>query len=100
MRSCPNPKPDPLNPLADSPNATPHLSLKLGDRVAYASRFLKNTGQHTGDIPFARGRITRLTPLGDTQLAHITWDREGIPEKVLVVNLSRVTEDGVVMDVD
>jgi hypothetical protein len=89
-----------MNSLGDSPHPPPRLALKLGDRVAYSSQFLKNTGQHTGAIPFARGRITRFTPLGDTQLAHIAWDQEDIPEKVLVCNLSRVTEDGMVMDVD
>jgi hypothetical protein len=84
----------------DSPHSASRVALQLGDRVAYSSRFLKNTGQHTGDIPFARGTITRLTLIGNSQLAHIDWDREGIPGKVLVANLSRVTKDGVVLDVD
>jgi hypothetical protein len=79
---------------------SPHPPLKPGDRVAYASRFLKNTGQHTGDIPFARGTITGLTPMGQTQLANVAWDREGIPGKVLVANLSRVRADGMIMEVD
>lgn len=84
------------------PNTDPvyHAPLQPGDRVAYSSRFLKNTGQHTGDIPFARDTITLLTQMGNSRLAHIDWDREGIPEKVLVSNLSRVTKDGVVLDVD
>jgi hypothetical protein len=78
----------------------PHPPLEHGDRVAYASRFLKNTGQHTGDIPLARGTITGFTPMGQSQLANVVWDREGIPGKILVSNLSRVREDGVVMDVE
>ena len=85
--------------MGNSPQG-PRQPLKQGDRVAYASRFLKNTGQHTGDIPFARGTITGFTPIGTSQLAQVVWDREGIPGKVLVSNLSRVTEDGTVLDVD
>ena len=83
-------------------NADPiqYAALQRGDRVAYSSRFLKNTGQHTGDIPFARDTITLLTQMGNSRLAHIDWDREGIPEKVLVSNLSRVAQDDVVLDVD
>jgi hypothetical protein len=79
---------------------TPHPPLQLGDPVAYSSRFLKSTGQHTGDIPFARGTITGFTLMGKSQLAEIAWDREGIPGKVLVANLSRVRDDGLVMEVE
>lgn len=77
-----------------------HTALQLGDRVAYSSRFLKNTGQHTGDIPLARGTITQFIPMGNARLAQIAWDRKDIPEKVLDSNLSRVATDGVVLDVD
>ena len=81
--------------MTDSPDSN---KLQLGDRVTYSSRFLKDTGQHTGEIPFARGTITGFTPMGSSQLANIIWDREGIPGKVLINNLSRIRDDGVILD--
>lgn len=73
--------------------------IHLGDRVVYSKRFLQSTGQHTGDAPLARGEVKELTKLGTILLAHVRWDRAGLPDKVNVHNLSRVV-DGVVMGRD
>ena len=52
------------------------MKLKVGDEVKYASQWLHNTGQYTGEIPFARGVIVSLSPLGggsDHELAEVDW---------------------------
>lgn len=69
--------------------------IQVGDRVCYSKRFLQSTGQYTGDVPFARGTVTALVPLGSTTLAEITWDTPELPERVNVANLSRVTDKGI-----
>lgn len=69
-------------------------NIQVGDRVAYKASFLRNTGQVTGNLPLARGIVTELKPFGDNTLAVIDWDRLGVPEKVLVSNLSKVTTRG------
>jgi hypothetical protein len=73
--------------------------VQVGDTVAYSRQFLRNTRQYTGDAPFARGKVTGLTPLGELLLAQILWDHADLPGKVNVKNLSRV-KDGVVMGPD
>ena len=45
------------------------LPIQIGDEIAYSAAFLNNTGQHTGEAPFARGTVTNLVPLGATMLA-------------------------------
>jgi hypothetical protein len=79
--------------------------IKVGDRVAVSARHLRNTGQFTGDICFARGTVTALQPLGEITLAVIQWDPlngspPDVPEKFNVKNLSRVTPERGVLDVD
>jgi hypothetical protein len=63
-----------------------------GARVAYARPFLRSIGALTGELPFARGLVTELLPLGrDTVLAVVQWSRAaGVPDKVNVKNLVRV----------
>lgn len=69
-------------------------NIQVGDRVAYKASFLRSTGQYTGDLPFARGTVTEMKTLGDNTLAVIDWQNPDIPEKVLVSNLSKVTQRG------
>jgi hypothetical protein len=38
---------------------------KLGDVVTYKREFLRATGQLSGPIPFARGRIISLSPVSN-----------------------------------
>lgn len=77
----------------------PITSIQLGDKVAYSKRFLQNTGQFTGEAPFARGNVAGFTRLGDLVLARIQWDRPGPPDRVNVRNLSRIV-DGRVIDLE
>jgi hypothetical protein len=71
-------------------------SLKVGDRVRYSRNFLRSTGQYTGDVPFAKGRIVGFEVLGPvsdpdvTKLAEIDWENCDCPPRVNVYNLSRV----------
>lgn len=71
-------------------------TLKVGDRVRYSRLFLRSTGQYTGDVPFAKGRITGIEVLGPasdpeaTRLAHIDWENCDCPKRVALFNLSRV----------
>jgi len=64
--------------------------LTVDDRVQYTKEFCRNTGQCTGQTPFARGTIVRLKDLGQTVLATINWDDLGdLPRAVNVKNLER-----------
>ena len=77
--------------------------IKVGDRVAVSARFLRSTGQHTGDICFARGTVSALRTLGEMTLAVIAWEPldeapPDVPERMNVKNLSRVTERGILED--
>jgi hypothetical protein len=71
-------------------------AIAVGDRVCYSRAFLQSTGHLTGDVPFARGVVQRLVPLGESTLAEITWDQPDLPARVQVANLSRVTEKGII----
>ena len=68
-------------------------AIKVGDTVGYSKQFLQSTGQYTGDVPLARGKVTALHPIGsDVTLAEIDWDRPDIPPRVNVKNLSTVKQ--------
>ena len=68
-------------------------SIKVGDIVGYSKQFLQSTGQHTGDVPFARGKVTDLLSLGgDVTLAQIDWDHDGLPSRVNIENLSTIKQ--------
>ena len=67
--------------------------ISVGDQVAYSAAWLKSTGQHTGEIPFARGTVTALTVLSpETTIAVVDWGTDEIPAKVNVKNLCRVAQ--------
>ena len=55
------------------------------------------SSEFSGEIPFARGRVKSLIPLGSLVLAEIEWNTPNLPERVNVKNLSHVN-DGQVMD--
>lgn len=66
-------------------------SIKVGDIVAYSKQFLQSTGQYTGSVPFARGKVSALIPLGsETTLAEIDWNDEELPPRVNVKNLTTI----------
>jgi len=65
----------------------------IGDRVAYSRNFLRSTGQYSGAIPFARGRVVGVKPVSKTlQVVEIDWGEPDIPERVLSANLVLVSE--------
>jgi hypothetical protein len=67
--------------------------IQVGDTVGYSKGFLQSTGQHTGDVPFARGKVTALHPVGtETILAEIEWDRPDMPTRVNTTNLSTIRQ--------
>lgn len=72
--------------------------IKVGDEVAYAAAFLKNTGQQAGEAGHARGTVTALIPVGEMTLAQITWHNADMPERVNVKNLARVGGKGFALD--
>ena len=66
-------------------------NLKVGDKVRYASEFLRSIGVHTGDMCFAKGEITEIHTLGEgpNKFAHVRWDYDDLPDKIHVLNLER-----------
>lgn len=67
----------------------------VGDRVQFATRWLRSTGQFTGDPapcswgPFARGQLVKVEPLGQCDLAQVRFDN-GDLKQVLLSNLEAV----------
>jgi len=43
--------------------------IKVGDSVAGAKQWLQSTGHYTSDVPYARGQVTALVPVGKTATA-------------------------------
>ncbi len=67
--------------------------IQVGDMVGYSKQFLQSTGQYTGNVPFARGKVTALLPLdGGVTLAEIDWDKPDLPPRVNVKNLSTIKQ--------
>ena len=60
--------------------------------MRYSSTWLRNTGQHTGDICFAKGKVTALKGTKDYTIATIDWGGEDLPVRVNVANLERVKQ--------
>lgn len=66
--------------------------VRVGDEVAYSKQFLKSIACYTGDMPRAKGKIAALKELSpEVTLATIEWDRDGLPERVNVRNLVKVS---------
>lgn len=65
------------------------IELKIGDEVRFGAEWCRNTGNQTGDLPFARGRIEKIKHrLSDGgPLLIIDWSNETIPAAVLACNL-------------
>jgi hypothetical protein len=63
--------------------------IEVGCTVAYGRQFLRNTGQHVGNVPFMRGVVTAITTFGRAAtLATVDWD-SGEKYNVLTANLVR-----------
>ena len=62
--------------------------MKIGDRVQFSQKFLRNTGQFTGDVPFAKGIVTEIEKFGQGfTLVTVDWDVLDSPAKVNMKNL-------------
>lgn len=64
--------------------------IEVGSRVQYKAAFLRSIGCYTGDLPFAKGTVKELIPLGSNFLANIDWGNPNVPEKVITQNLKRI----------
>ena len=47
--------------------------MKVGDKVRFTGDWCRNTGNFTGDIPFAGGPVTEVRDMSDG-LAFVTFD--------------------------
>lgn len=66
--------------------------IAVGDTVRYSSAWLRSTGQHSGDICFAKGTVLALTGTKDYTIAQIEWDTPDLPARVNVANLEPVRQ--------
>lgn len=68
------------------------FEVKIGDRVAYSAKWLRNTGQITGQAGQMRGIVTAVdSPTPAWSLATIRWEKVkpgAWPEQVNVANLA------------
>lgn len=48
--------------------------LSPGDRVAFTAKFLKNTGQFTGEVPRWRATYVGPCPYLGAEFARVRWD--------------------------
>ena len=64
--------------------------IRPGAHVAYSAAWLRSIGCRTGDLPAARGTVTKIQQLGSLQLATVDWGSEDIPARVAVCNLALV----------
>lgn len=66
----------------------------VGDRVHYTASFCRSIAAHSGDIPHARGVISKTESFGSEGrvLAEVRWEPgyTHMPSKVLLSNLCRV----------
>ena len=68
-------------------------SIQVGDTVGYSKQFLQSTGQFTGDVPYARGKVIALHQLGsDVMIAEIDWNNDELPPRVNIKNLSTIRQ--------
>jgi hypothetical protein len=61
--------------------------IKEGIRVAYARKWLNNTGQFTGEVPFMRGTVVKTEDVGPDVVCTVKWDGRDKPMRVLRSNL-------------
>lgn len=81
-----------LRPAPARP-AAPAAGIQPGDRVKYASRFLRAIGCQTGPTCFATGTVARLSQVCGCTLAAVAWDDPREPgDAVNAANLVRVED--------
>ena len=74
--------------------------ISVGDQVAVSRRFLRSINCYTGDLANARGTVTELKKVGEILVATVDWQGWDVAPRILAGNLSRVTKERGVMDVD
>ena len=62
--------------------------INIGDSVQYNTKFLRAIGCYTGDLPFGRGIVTELIPIGNNTLCKVDWNNPEIPPNILMRNLT------------
>ena len=67
--------------------------IDVGDQVGYSRDFLRSCELVTSVVPFARGIVTKLEPIGTGWLARVDWGVTDLPPWINVVNLARVQFD-------
>lgn len=68
--------------------------LRLGDRIKYASRWLRSVGAYTGPLPFARGRVVALKECGrQFVLATVEWDKGTDPDVPTLINAKNLSRE-------
>ena len=60
-----------------------------GDPVAYNAKWLRSIGCYTGDLPFLRGTVSGIKPLGDRELIEVNWNGGSLVH-VISENLAHV----------
>lgn len=64
--------------------------MKVGDRIAYKTAFLRSIGGDR-DMAQARGKITELSKLSrECILARIEWESGDWPQRVNVKNICKI----------
>jgi hypothetical protein len=62
-------------------------TLQITTRVAYSRAFLQSIGAYTGPLPFLRGTVQELVPLGHITLARVIWDGDSASVNINAANL-------------
>ena len=67
--------------------------IKIGDYVCYSREWLRSTGNFTGNIPQASGRVINIEVVyPEFELAIVEWNFKDIPAQINVKNLIRLDE--------
>lgn len=67
---------------------TPRRPPAPGDRVRYATNWLRSIGAYTGELPFARGTVATVEDHGQGfVLVTVDWTRSEGSRRVLAANL-------------
>jgi hypothetical protein len=75
-----------------SNNATTFQPIQIGDTVACGQTFIERHGRYSGSMTYARGKVNALHRVaGGIILADIDWNPPGLPKRVDVKNLIKVT---------
>jgi plastocyanin len=66
--------------------------VQVGDTVRFSRRWLREHNRTGTDLAKAKGVVTAIGEEDGRQQANVEWDREGMPDLVNVLNLSKVRQ--------